>query len=260
MMTQQDHSLLAPYSPNPSMASWMITGVTLTFVIFWLLSEPLHQNPLYHSFADQRSMFGVPHALNVLSNVVFCLAGIWGCTVIAKRTVKFAGISVIYMFFFAGIFFTGLGSAYYHWSPDNSTLMWDRLPMSVGFMAFSAVIVSERCKESLGYKLFPWLLFIGVLSVVYWIWQNDLRPYYVVQFGSMLVLPLIIWRFSGPGTCWLWLTVALYALAKLLELFDHQVLQMTEGVISGHTLKHLAAAAGAFMMVVKINTHVAKRQ
>ncbi|MDH3452555.1 MAG: alkaline phytoceramidase, partial [Gammaproteobacteria bacterium] len=80
----------------------------------------------------------------------------------------------------------------------------------------------------------------------------DLRPYLLVQFGPMLVLPVIIWRCSGPGTRWLWFTVVFYLAAKLLELADHQALALTDGLVSGHTLKHLAAAAGACMIVAKI--------
>jgi hypothetical protein len=46
-----------------------------------------------------------------------------------------------------------------------------------------------------------------------------------------------------------------YVLAKLLETFDHEVLTITQ-FVSGHTLKHLAAAAAAFVvcyMLVKRN-------
>ena len=151
-----------------------------------------------------------------------------------------------------GVFFTGLGSAYYHLSPDNATLVWDRLPMTIGFMAFTALVISERYSESLGRRAFPWLLLAGFLSVAYWGWLDDLRPYFVVQFGPMLILPVIIWRYSGPGTRWLWLTVAFYVVAKLLELSDQQAFQLTDEWVSGHTLKHLAAAVSASMMVVKV--------
>ncbi|MFC1664969.1 hypothetical protein ACFL17_04985 [Pseudomonadota bacterium] len=93
----------------------------------------------------------------------------------------------------------------------------------------------------------------------YWSWQDDLRPYFIVQFGPMLILPLIIWRFSGPGTLWLWLTVGFYVTAKLPELFDQQIFQFTEGLVSGHTLKHLLAAVGAFMMAAKVSASAVGR-
>ena len=251
MIQKYDSLLITPLSHRLA-KSWGIIAITLTVALL-VLSEPLPQNTLYHAFSDQRSMFGMPHALNVLSNGAFCLVGLWGCALLATRTIDWTGTPIMYLVFFLGVFLTGFGSAFYHWSPDNTTLVWDRLPMTIAFMAFTCVVVSERYSASLGYKLFPWLLTIGVLSVGYWVWQDDLRPYFAVQFGPMLILPLIIWRFSGSGTCWLWLVFVFYVAAKLLELFDHQFFQLTEGLISGHTLKHLAAAAGALMIVAKLN-------
>ena len=235
------------------MKTWMYIGTIVAGALFWFLSDPMPQLLAYHHFADQRSLFGIPHTVNVLSNVVFCLAGFWGYNSIAKRVARLSRIDITYLMFFGGVFFTGLGSAYYHWSPDNTTLVWDRLPMTVAFMAFTSLVVSERCSDPLGYRLLPWLLVLGVLSVLYWAWMDDLRPYLVIQFGPILILPLLIWRFSGPGTCWLWLIIVFYLAAKLLELSDHQVLQWTEGLVSGHTLKHIVAAGAALIMVKKVS-------
>ena len=36
------------------------------------------QHAHYHAFADQRTLWGVPCALDVLSNLAFALMGIWG--------------------------------------------------------------------------------------------------------------------------------------------------------------------------------------
>jgi hypothetical protein len=45
--------------------------------------------------------------------------------------------------------------------------------------------------------------------------------------------------------------VLFYGLAKLFELFDHQVYQALGGVVSGHALKHLfAAGATACVLVI----------
>jgi hypothetical protein len=234
--------------------TWSVAAVVLAAALVWLLSDPLAQDLGYHQFADQRSLLGVPHGLNVLSNLAFCLVGTWGCALLARRArnrpISFNNL--IYLVFFVGLFGTGLGSAYYHLAPGNATLVWDRLPMTVAFMAFTAVVIAERCSALLARRLFPWLLLAGVLSVIYWAWTDDLRPYFLIQFGPMLVLPVVIWRSSGSGTRWLWLTVAFYGAAKLLELGDDQILMLSEGLVSGHTLKHLAAAAGASMIVCKL--------
>jgi len=221
-------------------------------IVWWIVTEPMSQTLLYHDFADQRALLGIPHALNVLSNGLFLLAGIWGMNVVNNFTQRWSFIERAYWVFYLGIALIGIGSAYYHWCPDNSTLVWDRLPMTIAFMAFTAIVIFERYSEPLGKFLFPLLLVAGILSVVYWARQDDLRPYLAVQFGPMLILPFIIWRFSGPGTRWLWLTLLCYAAAKALEVYDQTFIDITQGWVSGHTLKHLVAAAGALMMVMKI--------
>ena len=236
----------------------VIAGLALIVSMLALYTNPITQDLLYHNFADQRSMIGIPHALNVLSNLAFPLIGAWGLMLVCNSGSRLTGSDVMYLVFFAGIFFIGIGSAYYHWWPANSTLVWDRLPMTVAFMAFTAIVISERYNQSLGFKLFPWLLIAGILSVFYWDAVDDLRPYILIQFGPMLILPLVIWKYSGPGTRWLWLTIIFYATAKVLEIADRQILDITDGLVSGHTLKHLSAAAGAFAMLLKI--HVAGNQ
>jgi hypothetical protein len=46
---------------------------------------------------------------------------------------------------------------------------------------------------------------------------------------------------------------ALYALAKLLEFLDEQIYSIGM-IVSGHTLKHLAAAAASFAVLRLIQT------
>lgn len=250
-MIPQGHSLHSEHGFSLLLKTGGFIGILVAGIFFWFLSEPIPQAVIYHDFADQRSLFNIPHGMDVLSNVAFCMAGVWGCTSIAKRTSKLSDLDVIYLMFFIGVFFTGLGSAYYHWSPDNAALVWDRLPMTVAFMAFTSLVLYERYSEAFGYKFFPWLLTIGVVSVLYWSWMDDLRPYLIVQFGPILILPLLIWRSRGPGTCWLWFSIMFYLVAKLLELSDYQVFDITEGRVSGHTLKHITAAGAALMIVTK---------
>ena len=132
----------------------------------------------------------------------------------------------------------GLGSAYYHWHPNDEMLFWDRLPMAVVFMALVASTVRER----VGKRLLTPLLMLGVASVVDWRWTGDLRLYVLVQFGAMAVVIFLAWRFPSRysdthGLVWL---AAFYILAKALEAGD----QMLGRVMAtgGHPWKHLAAA------------------
>ena len=221
--------------------------------LIWLLTDPFLQDPHYHEFADQRILIGIPYALNVLSNITFCMVGLLGFALTNKASSTDRKLIRVYRILFTGIFLTGLGSAYYHWAPDNATLVWDRLPMSLGFMAFTSVILMERYAWRLGYWLLFPLLILGIASVAYWHWSSDLRLYIVVQFGPILLLPLILWRYPGPGTKWLWLTLAFYTVAKVLEINDHSFFLASNGMVSGHTLKHLAAAIAVLMLAIKFS-------
>ena len=40
-------------------------------------------------------------------------------------------------------------------------------------------------------------------------------------------------------------------IAKVLEVLDHQVFELSQQIVSGHTLKHLAATLGALMILAK---------
>ena len=106
-----------------------------------------------------------------------------------------------------------------------------------------------------------WLLLIlvtlGVLSLFYWdhteqLGRGDLRFYAFVQFYPIIILPVILWLFPEyryvPGRYIAWV-FAWYGLSKVLEYFDDQVFGMLGYTISGHTLKHLAAAASAFVVM-----------
>ena len=148
-----------------------------------------------------------------------------------------------------------LGSAYYHLQPDNNTLVWDRLPMTVAFTSLLAMIIAERIDVAVGYVTLWPLVLAGVFSVGFWHYTEqagagDLRPYGLIQFLPTLLIPLLIWLFPARYTCGadMLLGVALYVTAKLLEHFDRAIYSIGQ-VISGHTLKHLVAAAGCYIII-----------
>lgn len=181
------------------------------------LLAPVTQSAAYHAFADQRALLGIANFWNVVSNLAFVAAGIYG----ARR---WRGASLPYRVVNAAAFLIAAGSAYYHLAPSNGTLYWDRLPMTLAFMSVLAAAFSER-------MLIP-LLIAGAASVEVWRQTGDLRFYGAVQFVPMLALLAI------PK--W-WPMIGLYAVAKLLEHFDGALFAAIG--LSGHTLKHLAAAA-----------------
>ena len=206
------------------------------------MQPPIRQSQDYHEFADHRALLGVPNGGDVLSNLGFAIAGIAGLVACMRRTLA---ARPQYLVFFVGVALTAAGSGYYHLAPDDPRLVWDRLPMTVGFMGLLAAIVGERIDPRRAHQLLAPLLLLGVASVLYWFAVDDLRPYVAVQFGSLLVIvSLLALGPRRPADGLLWAGLGGYVLAKLCEALDRPIFAATGELVSGHTLKHLAAAVG----------------
>lgn len=209
----------------------------------------------YHAFADQRTIFGVPHALNVFSNLGFLLAGGLGLHRLRQGHGLFGDAHAAYALFFLSVVGVAFGSAYYHLEPNHERLFWDRLPMSLAFMSLLTAVLVERLGTHIGMRLFPWLIVAGPLSVVYWLLSEragagDLRPYAFVHFFPMLLIPLLLALFPPRwtrGSDFL-VVLALYGAALASERLDHQI-EAATGWIGGHSLKHLFAAIAVGWMV-----------
>ena len=206
----------------------------------------------YHDFADHRTIFGVHNFLDVASNLGFLLVAIAGLAVVLRRRMCFERDSERwpYAVFFLGMLLTAGGSAYYHLAPDNERLFWDRLPMTIAFMSLIAAQVADRMSVRAGLILLVPVLLVGAASVLYWraterAGAGNVIPYGILQAYAVAMLLLI--ALSQPsrytrGNDVYWVFGA-YVAAKVLEFFDWQVLALGD-FVSGHTLKHLAAAVG----------------
>ena len=204
-----------------------------------LLLPPIAQDQNYHQFADQRKLLGIPNFWNVFSNLPFIAVGVAGL----RQFYRQPATAVL----FSGMILTGFGSAYYHLNPSDATLFWDRLPMTICFAAVLSAAIEERVDERAGtFMLWP-LLAVGIASVLLWRWSGDLRLYAWAQFFPLLAL-IVVLQLFGPkytGARYWLAAAALYALAKLFEFYDDGIFS-AGALLSGHTLKHLAAAAACF--------------
>ena len=157
--------------------------------------------------------------------------------------------------FYVGIFLTGVGSAYFHWNPNLNTLLWDRLPMTVGFMAFYCAMVQRGLRFRVPAYGLLFALVVGAWSVLHWsnteaAGAGDLRFYMVVQFLPMLLLPILFLGWPSEKVKYLWCMLGLYAIAKVCEHFDHEIAAWMPLEITGHALKHLFAAGGAACLLL----------
>ncbi len=228
-------------------------------IIGVFLLPAIPQDPNYHNFADHRELFGIPNFWNVVSNIPFLIVGILGVIAVSPSSRGYLlELRALYATFFVGVFLTGLGSIFYHWNPSNETLLWDRLPMTISFMAFLCIIIGEHIKPKIGHWLLWPLVFLGVSSVLYWYiselqGHGDLRLYIIVQFLPILIIPLILLSLPSrlSKVVYLWFVVAAYVLSKVMELLDRSIFEIL-GAVGGHPFKHVTAAAGVYVFYLAL--------
>ena len=229
-----------------------ILAGTTAAVIGVVFALPRVAQPIsYHDFADQRRLLGVPNFMDVASNLAFLVAGLYGLRILGRSRFADTRERLPYAILFAAVIVTCFGSAYYHLAPNNATLFWD-LPMTLAFMSFLSAVITERVSVRAGLALLGPLLAVGVASLWWWRWteaagRGDLRPYLLVQFYPLLAILLLLVLFPPRYTHqWDLLVIfALYVVAKLFELADRPIFYLCH-IVSGHTLKHLAAAVACF--------------
>ena len=229
---------------------WTLPLVAVTAA--WGLFEPHHQPLKYHQFADKDAVLGIPNFANVTSNLAFLLAGGLGLYHCIRR--RPSGALAAWVIFFTGFVLVAFGSAYYHANPNNQTLVWDRLAMSVGFAAIYAALIAEYVAPRLEKYLLVPALAVAMASVVYWGIVDDLRFYFAAQ-GTVFVTALVIlFQFDSAHGQKRHVLAALlaYGLAILCEQLDHQIYELTREFIGGHAIKHLFAALAAYVVYLML--------
>ncbi len=241
------------------MAKYLILLALISLLILtgFTIIGPIEQNPAYHQFADQRTMIGLPNALNVLSNIAFLMAGLYGLLTLRHLSLNRA-YRLLSQIFFIGLILTSVGSAYYHLSPTNETLVWDRIPMTVSFATFCSFIIAAFIKESAGRKMLWLLLPVSISSVLYWgyserMGQGDLRFYLLVQFLPLMLTPLVLWLSPRQQVIKksIWIILVLYTVAKVAEYYDGPLFLLLG--MSGHTVKHLISALTGIVFVTALS-------
>lgn len=221
-------------------SSVVLSIVTVTFITILFLPI-ITQDQDYHRFSDSRSWFGITNTLDVVSNIAFLIAGMY-----VFRNAATGTMTIAWRVFAIGVIWVSMGSAYYHLNPNDDSLVWDRLPMTVGFMAMFSALLEEHFNigRPRGLQLLLASIVVGCLSIIWWKQVGDLRFYAWVQFMPMLVLLYLLVCHPPNYSHRLLLTLALclYFLAKLFEHFDEPIFLFTAQLISGHTLKHFFAA------------------
>lgn len=225
---------------------WGIAALLLLVLAILVARAPITQPQDYHHFADARSLLGMANFWNVATNLPFLLAGVAGLALVRRRP---SGPVAAWRAVFIGTALVFPGSTLYHLSPSDATLVWDRLPIGVAFAGFFVALLAEHTGEEGRRGSRPalaGLLALAALSVGWWRVTGDLSAWVWIQLGPMLAVPLVLWLLPAQWTHrhYYLYALACYAAAKLLELWDQRIMDWSAGLVSGHSLKHLAAAAG----------------
>jgi len=233
--------------------------ITAIAIVGALFVPAFPQDIAYHTFFDQRSYYGISNFWNVVSNLPFLIVGLLGFRLVRRQSQSYyiKQNRISYSLFALGITLTAFGSTYYHLQPANNTLLWDRLPMSLAFMSFFCIVISDYLSQSFASKiLFPLVILAGA-CVIYWhytesIGAGDLRFYILVQFLPLVLISLVLVMFDHQTlrSNMIWSALGMYILAKVLEVYDQKIYEIL-GLVSGHTLKHLAAAVGAYYLIAR---------
>lgn len=236
----------------------LLLAITAALVLAAAFVPAMPQPLSYHAFADCRGFWAIPNFLNVVSNLPFLLAGVLGLRLIWVGRGNFidAREQLPYLVFFLGALLTCFGSAYYHAAPDNTRLVWDRLPMTLGFAGLVSAAVAERVDQKVGLKILWPLVAVGAITVIFWYGTEragagNVIPYAAYQAWSIAAIVLLLaipaTRYSHGGLL-AWAAVW-YGLAKVFETFDLQVYRLLAGTLSGHTVKHVLAAFAVLAIV-----------
>ena len=246
---------------------WILLVAAVLLITATMLVVPVPQDPAYHGFADGRGWLSIANFGDVASNLPFALVGILGLIALLRNNLIIDPAErTAYLVLFGGVLLVCFGSSYYHLAPDNQRLVWDRLPMTLAFMGLFSAIIGERISSKAGRVLLWPLVLVGLLSVLYWHFteqqgQGDLRPYALVQFLPMLLIPLILWLYpSGYRDLRYFIgLLGFYALSKITEHWDEAIFEQL-GFISGHSIKHILAAAGVYCFYLGLKQRALKAE
>ena len=243
---------------STTQAETILAVAIVVLIILAVLLPPHAQEQAYHAFADQRAWAALPNALDTLTNGAFIVVGGLGLYWLKSGSFHAQSINMrlSIRLFSLGAIAIGLTSAYYHLDPTDSSLVPDRMAMAFTFAAVLAMMAQDRVSSRAGTWTLLTVLVLGPCSVLIWAMTGNLAPYYVLQFGGLLLLiMMLLLRGScgrGPGFVAL---LVCYTLAKISEASDLQIFAATQQLISGHSLKHILAACGMLMLLLPLKNN-----
>ena len=172
----------------------------------------------YHNFADKRKLLGIDNTLNVSSNVFILLPALY--LLQKKKKPLLLSSHIISLF---------IVSSYYHLHPTNKSIM----PDMISVVLLNIVVLSFFIDT----QYFILLYIVGILSVIYWKYTNDLRLYIALLIGCPLYVFYKLYDNKSVRQE-LYTILSLGIVSRLVEHNDTKVYKLLNNTVSGHTLKH----------------------
>ncbi|WP_211923450.1 hypothetical protein, partial [Pseudoduganella ginsengisoli] len=231
-----------------------VTLVLLALMI-WHGAIPERSNP--HDYADMRGFAGIPNFGDVVSCAGFLVVSMAGALYLGP--LRRAGVAPAvwnsYVIFLASLACTAIGAGYYHAVPNDTTLLYSRLPNVLMLVGLMAVVRAE----TFGARDDNSFLAAGMAAAAgSFVWYSytkangnaDVGPIYLVQVLCLVLVPLWQGIYKAPRAdkAAVYCALLMFILSQVVGGRDAQILHMT-GWISGHTIFHLFGAAAAAPIV-----------
>ncbi len=254
-------ALIQPARQWSPPARWsLIAAICAGALITAAFLQPIAQPQVYHHFADQRAFFGIPHSLDVLSNIAFLVPGLLGLWFVLRAGLTLdRGTRWAFAILFFGLILTTFGSAFYHLAPDDQRLVFDRMPITIVLAGCIGSVVADRFGGATAWSVAA-LAALGLWTVHHWSATGDLRWYVLDQGLAFMVAALLLVLFPSRNNSTSVFAAALLGnvAAKICELLDQPIYALG-GIVSGHTLKHVSAGL-AFLPLALLIRRIGKQR
>lgn len=234
----------------------MVTGQEMASSLGLMFNQHGHQHNHAHGhpFADARAYLGIPNAMDVLSNLPIFLVGLWVWHSLPSGRALPDTTKRATQVFSAGLMLTGIGSAIYHWAPSAYTLVWDRSGMAIAFAGMLSLALAEHVSQTFAQRALSGLVAAALFSAWLPVMNGNALPWGLMQLGGVVLLAQLARQPLAADAIGIRLNrvIGLYLLAKALELSDAIVFHASAELISGHSLKHFAAALAAWPVMIAI--------
>jgi hypothetical protein len=224
-----------------------LVAASLMGFIAW---GPVELTPRSHWFADQRTLFGISNAINVLSHVPLIPLGIWGLWRVAQLP-QGEPLRMVWALFFASQMLATVGGMAYHLAPSDHLYVWEQLPKSAACTFMACAFLAEWIDlRWAGVLAMSGAVLANITGAVWWVatlhWfgAGDLRPLLWLEFMPTMLVATGAWNLAGRvlGRQDWQRSLISFVVAQFVDWADPKIFSAL-GYFSGHSVRHLALAS-----------------